>query len=268
MKQKKRAPLGCAQRGQALVEFVAVALALVPLFLLVPLIAKYQDVAHSTQMAARYVAFEAMSHNDAVSSWKLETQLSDEVRRRFFSNPDAYIKTNDTAGNFRAHQNPFWRGLSDEPLVKKFESDVKVVFGSDNKPKHGMGFRSASDGAIFAPAASQLRLQSPGIYTANVSVALANLPSGIKSVEPFDQINLVVSRNTSLITDPWAAKNPEHAESRFGGDVAIFPGRTVQGLADGLGVLTNLIDHKSSPKIGRLEFWRDLVPEDRLRGSP
>lgn len=49
------------QQGQALAEFPAISVAMVPLFLLIPVIAKYQDISNSTQMASRY-----------------------EVRRRFF----------------------------------------------------------------------------------------------------------------------------------------------------------------------------------------
>ncbi len=79
-------PLAHAQGGQALTEFLVVALVIVPLFLLIPLIAKYQDISNSTQLASRYVAFEATQFNDKVNAFKSETVLADEVRRRFYSN--------------------------------------------------------------------------------------------------------------------------------------------------------------------------------------
>lgn len=53
------------QAGQALVEFLAMAAPLLGLFLLMPMIGKYQDIAHATQMASRYAAFDATVHNDA-----------------------------------------------------------------------------------------------------------------------------------------------------------------------------------------------------------
>jgi hypothetical protein len=103
------------QHGQALTEFLVVALAVIPLFLLIPVIAKYQDINNATQMASRYVAFDAMTRNDTVSSgWKPVDQLAAEVRRRFFSNPDAPIKTDDVAGNFKANQN-----LLSEPVLAR-----------------------------------------------------------------------------------------------------------------------------------------------------
>ena len=56
------------QHGQALVEFLVASVAIVSLFLQVPVIAKYQDIGNSTQMASRYVAFDAMNRNDTISS--------------------------------------------------------------------------------------------------------------------------------------------------------------------------------------------------------
>lgn len=77
------------QAGQALVEFLAMAAPLLGLFLLMPMIGKYQDIAHATQMASRYAAFDATVHNDAAGSSKPPAQLAAEVRRRYFSRPDA-----------------------------------------------------------------------------------------------------------------------------------------------------------------------------------
>ena len=71
------------QRGQALLEFLVIAAALVPLFLMLPMIAKYQDIAHSTLIASRYAAFDDMVRNAAQNKQKPIEQLQDEVRRRF-----------------------------------------------------------------------------------------------------------------------------------------------------------------------------------------
>ncbi|MGV7207009.1 hypothetical protein ACLB1G_04040 [Oxalobacteraceae bacterium A2-2] len=81
---------GCpASSGQALAEFLVLAVALLPLFLLLPLIAKYQDIAYQTLVASRYVAFDAMTRNDGQSSWKPPEQLAAEVRRRLAGAADA-----------------------------------------------------------------------------------------------------------------------------------------------------------------------------------
>ncbi|MEN6587873.1 MAG: hypothetical protein ABFE02_17675 [Sulfuricella sp.] len=258
-----------SQRGQALTEFLVISVAMIPLFLLMPVIAKYQDVSHSTQMASRYVAFDAMARNDAMGTWKPEIQLADEVRRRFFSNSDAPIKTNDVAGNFAANRNLFWVDPKGDPLIGNFGNDVQISFGFGNSLSHGGAFSSTSDGTPFL-LHDQLGLQAHGIYTANVSVRLANLPGGLRFYEPFDQINLSIARSTSLVFDPWAAQSPQQVESRIGGDPGIFPVGRLQAVSSAVDAAVTLIDAPggiSGPKLGKLDFWRDVVPEDRLRAS-
>jgi hypothetical protein len=257
------------QRGQALTEFLVAAVAVIPLFLLIPVIAKYQGISSATQMASRYVAFDAMTRNDSVSTWKPEDQLASEVSRRFFSNPDAPIKTGDVAGNFKANQNLFWRGPRDEPLIKDLNSDVKVSFGPGNSATHDGGFTTASDGKPFV-LASQLDLRARGIYTANVSVRLANLPAGLKFYEPFDKIDMSIARGTSVAIDAWTAQGPAQIESRIAANPAIFPAGQLAAISPIVDAAVSLIDLPggiSGPKLGQLEFWRDVVPQDRLRSG-
>lgn len=256
-----------AQHGQALSEFLVIAFALIPLFLLIPVIAKYQDITHATQMASRYAGFDSTTRNDSQSTWKSESQLADEIRRRFFGNSAAPIKTNDVAGDFKAHRNPFLNDLQGNPLIRNF-SDVNVTFGGSNGSSHANALSEASDGEPFnkipVANANAMGLPSRGIYTANVSVTLARLPSDIKSIEPFNSIDLSIQRHTSLVIDPWNARSPAEAEDRFGKLVplnhALAP---IQVLVDIAVTLVDLAGVKP-PKFGRLQQWRDVVPEDRL----
>ena len=266
---------GRRQRGQALTEFLVAAVALVPLFLLIPLIAKYQDISHSTQMASRYVAFDAFTRNDSVSTWKSETQLAAEVRRRFFSNPDAPIKTDDVAGNFLANHNLFWRDPNGDVLIKDFGTDVRVSFGEKQAATHNEGFREGSDGSTFT-LREPLQLRARGVYTANVSVALANMPAGLKFYEPFDAINLSVSRGTSVVVDPWAARSPSDIEAKIAASPEVFPAGALQRVSPIVNAPVLTIDalrlprdpEFSAPKLGKLDFWRDVVPDDRLKAKP
>ena len=89
-------------RSQAPTEFIVIAPALVPLFLLIPLIGKYQSISHATAMASRYVAFDAMANNAGMGGYQPRAQLEQKVHCRFFSNSNAPIKTNDEAGDSKA----------------------------------------------------------------------------------------------------------------------------------------------------------------------
>ncbi len=255
-------------RGQALVEFLVLALALLPLFLLMPMIAKYQDLAHATQMASRYVAFEAMTRNGGASSWKPEAQLAQEARRRFFGNSEAAIKTNDSAGNFSSDQNPFWRSPGQQALIEDIGRDVTLHFGPGAGLAHADGIEAGADALPFnlALTAQLLGLQAPGIYTAQVDVALLNLPADLKNYAPFDHINLTIKRHTSVLVDPWAAQDAARIESRLSAP-ALFPGimlaPTARYVDPGIGAFE--LFKVRGPKLGALAFWRDTVPVDRLK---
>lgn len=262
-------------QGQALTEFLVLTVALVPLYLLIPVIAKYQDVAGEVEMASRYVTFEAMTRNDAQSSWKTPTELAGDVRRRFFSNTDAPIKTGDVAGNFHAHQNLFWRGPDDTPLITDFDRDVAVSFGPDHKPNQSDAFTPANDGAPFngiagtstgVNTADKLGLASKGIYTGNVTVRLANLPAGLKMYAPFDKIDLAISRHTSAVIDGWQAKGVTQVQSRIDSGI-LAPATNLRNVSAVVNGSVSLVEsgHVHGPKLGQLDFWSDVVPSDRLR---
>lgn len=267
-----RAPLRrCG--GQALTEFLVIALALLPLFLLMPMVGKYQDISHATAMASRYVAFEAMAGNDGMSSYKAPAQLAQEVRRRFFGNSDAPIKTHDEAGDFKANQNLYWVDAQGKALIRNF-SDVSVSFGAGHGPGHADGVSAGDDGKPFnlAPpqVGEQLGLKS-GLYTANVSVVVAS-PRDIglsyaSTYTEFKDLKLTVTRHTSVLPDTWTARDPAQIESRINTD-ELFPGNRFSTLRPLLKAAVVIIESPGSiktPELGALDFWRDEVPPDRLK---
>jgi hypothetical protein len=254
------------RRGQALTEFLVLAIVLIPLFLLVPIVAKYQDIAHATQMASRYVAFDAFTRNDSTGTWKPEAELAEEVRRRFFSNTDAPVKTHDAAGNFKAHQNLFWRNPDDTPMLADFNRDVSISFGPANGASHDDGFTAIENDEAFLPLASQFALRNRGIYNANVSVSVANIPASLSAYRPFDRLDLRMHRSTSVLFDSWSAKGPVQTEQRFGASPEIFPAGTLASVNSAVGAAVIAIDAGlvTPPRLGQLDFWRDIVPDDRL----
>ncbi|GGX86297.1 hypothetical protein GJV26_28515 [Massilia dura] len=257
--------------GQALTEFIVIALVLVPLFLLIPLIGKYQSISHATAMASRYVAFDAMANNAGMSAFKPRAQLEQEVRRRFYSNSDAPIKTNDEAGDFKANQNLMWVDPQGNALISKF-SDVSVSFGAANKTNHADGITGADDDKPFNmpvpfKTANQLDLKS-GIYRANVHVKLANLqdigPGFASTYEGFKNINLTVSRHSAVLPDSWTATGPVQVENRIDQPV-LFPGRILKDAKIATDAAVSIVELPGikKPHLGELEFWRDELPADR-----
>jgi hypothetical protein len=240
-------------RGQATVEFVVVALVLVPLFIAVPLLGKYQDMFQATEAASRYVAFEGVVHNDS-NSWKTDADLGLEVRRRFFSHSKAPVKTNDAAGDFTADRNPLWTDHAGNPLLAKFEDAVQVHTTVSDKT-----VIAAAQGALGY--ADSLNLSRANWYRADVSLNIANVPK----FKPFDNLNLKTTRRTVLLTNAWTAKDAAQIRRKVeDGGLKTYPLGPAKPLVDLIGSVPKLV-YDPGLKLG--EFDWDVVPCDRLVGG-
>ncbi|HLO95110.1 MAG TPA: hypothetical protein VK195_12410 [Burkholderiaceae bacterium] len=242
------------QRGQSTTEFVVIALfVLMPLFIIVPLLGKMQDMFQATELASRYVAFEGMARNSS-NSWKSDAELSLEVRRRFFSYSKAPVKTGDVAGDSWADRNPLWTDHAGNPLLAKFEDDVKVHTQVSDKnaiaAAHGLlGF------------ADELNLSKSNWYKAEVSIKIADTPR----IKPFDELKLTSTRRTVLLADAWTARSPGQIRSKIeDGGLKTFPLGKAKPLVDAIGLLPTLV-YDPALKLG--EFDWDIVPCDRLNGG-
>jgi hypothetical protein len=250
---------GSRTRGQALTEFLLVSLALIPLFLLLPMIGKYQDINHATQMASRYAAFDAILRNDSQNSWKPPAQLEAEVRQRFFGMAGAAIVSVDAATE--PAMKPYWNDPYGNALIRAPE-DIRLSFGASAGAEHADAYAGASDTQPF-PLAGLAGLGSGGIYRANVAVTLANLPAGLRNIEPFDTLNLTIRRHASVLPDPWTSSSPQQTETRLG---KLAPVNEVMPESL-IAAAVTIVDLNSvkPPNFGELAKWRDIVPQDRLR---
>ena len=256
---KRGAGIGVTMRGQALTEFLVISLVLIPLFLLLPVIGKYQDISHASQMASRYAAFDVVLRNDGNNSHKSPAQLQKELRQRYFGPAQAGIRTGPEQD---AALKDYWNDPFGKPLIRH-PADIALSFGASHGDKHADGYAKASDALLF-PLASLAGLSSKGIYRANVAVRLANLPKGIRSIEPFDELDLTIERHASVLPDAWTAASPVQAEQRFGRMApinAVMPEDLIS-----LAVKYVDLDKVQAPRFGNLPAWRDVVPQDRLQG--
>lgn len=256
--ESESASAAAAMRGQALTEFLVISLVLISLFLLLPVIGKYQDISHASQMASRYAAFDAVLRNDGNNSEKSPAQLQNEVRQRYFGPAEAGIKALEQGAALK----DYWNDPFGNPLIRN-PADIALSFGASHGENHADGYARASDTQLF-PLAGLAGLSRKGIYRANVAVKLANLPEGIRSIEPFDKLDLVIERHASVLPDAWTAASPMQAEQRFGRMAPInevMPESLIS-------LAINYVDlgRVEAPRFGNLPAWRDVVPQDRLQG--
>ncbi len=232
-----------AQQGQSTIEFVVAALVLVPLFIAVPLLGKYIDLHQTIEVASRYVAFEGMARNSS-SRWKGDAALNQEVRRRFFSNSGAPIKTGDTAGDFTSHRNPVWSDHTGKPLIARFDGDVSVSATASNK-------EPLANATTFG---RRLGLSHDNWHQGNVTVHIAatsTLPAW------------TATRRTALLVDAWTARNPAQIRERIqDGGASLYPVGAIKAFADLIGRIPTAVN---DPALKIADHDWDIVPCDRLR---
>jgi hypothetical protein len=239
------------------VEFVVLSAVLVPLLLIVPLVGKHMDLAQTTAMASRYVAFEGtVRHSSSTGGWKTDAELAQEVRRRFFSNSDAPVKTGDAAGDFNAHRNTLWFDHRSDPMLPEFASNVGVETRRESL--------SQPFGTVFA---GSLGLPTENLHTGTVTVQVAD----VADLPPFDSLGLSMARSTALLADPWAASGPGQVKDKVAGApnnlVGHFPYGGLELVALPLNPFISLLEFDSAPPdIGRVT--PDRVPADRLGSAP
>jgi hypothetical protein len=242
------------QQGQSTTEFIVVSLVLVPIMIIVPLLGKYMDIAQTATVAGRYVAFEGAVHNTS-NGWKTDATLADEVRRRFFSNTDAPIKTSDTAGNFTANRNMLWADSRGGYLLPNLNNNIGVITIKESLQR-----------PYLTPYAGSFNLSRDNLYTGTVNVSVANVASSGSpyGIAPFDHINLAISRHTVVLVDGWAAKSVGDVQSKvqdatlaFPYDVPLKPTASLLNLA-----LSVFEPSTKSPDIGRVD--PNVVPANRV----
>lgn len=280
-----------AQGGQSSAEFLVAAVALVPLLLLVPMIGKYQAIAYQTEAASRYAAFDAASHHGRATSWTPADELQTQIAWRFFTRKEEGIDSRATAAMPTADRlNSLWHAPNGEALFSDPRRSFVVRFGGAGGPTldPAAGRVDASDqGAMeWAPA---LGLGRTGIHVAQVTSSADNLPAR-RFLKPLDEINFSVTRKTALVVDGWQARDPDEVKSRLD-DIVIFPAVGARYLGEGLDAAVTSIDGTAGiplsavtslmgvkpgvslpdsgpmvrgPRLGNLEMWTDVVPNDRL----
>jgi len=172
----------CNACGQALLETLVAALALLPLLLALGLLAKHLDVRHAVVSASRYLAFECTAHPDGCAAGADASALADDVRRRFFDDPVHPIASADPPPDpdAAALGESFWFDRTRRPLLERF-GDVASELRQPSFDAAGAAVRSqgerAHPGAVSALAQagpSRFGLEiADGLIAADVVLRLA-----------------------------------------------------------------------------------------------
>ena len=265
------------QRGQALAEFViAAAAVLIPLFLLVPLLGKYQDMQATTIQAARYAAWERtvwIDNDDWSSSSKSDAAIQGEIKTRFFS---------DTVGNKlqsadsapAGSSKPLWRDHAGVPILASYAGSTghtQTPGTSDQILSMLVNIISPIDKVMGADG---FKLDMSSLYTINASMQPANTSGISKAFTGANGGGFVLPRLTEtnvVVSNGWSAKGPTAVKSQTESLAltSVFQRRPIISIMNvvqsGLGAFVEELQPDSLKLGGDIQV--DRVPSDRVSGG-
>ena len=245
-------------RGQALSEMLLVLMVLLPLWWIIPMLDKYQQMSHATLLASRYAAWDAAWFAQAdASRAKPPSQSENELEARLFSDPWQAIRSIGADSVTQAQPHPGWRNPDGHPLLHP----VGPVLQMSQK---ALPMPLLAQAGLASPHA--MGLASAQLTMAKVTVDVSNLPTGRPHFQPFDTLDLQLQSTTALMHDGWTARSSAQAEAQMARMTPI-DGVSSSAMAGVLNVTMPLVelDGVRPPKLMHLPLWRDLVPADRLQ---
>ncbi len=204
-----------AQRGQALVEALVAAIAIVPLALLAILLGKLQSMQQATIGASRTLAFECTVRPADCSDASARLALAEEARRRHFGRIDREILSGDVLNDAAPddERNALWTDRRGRALLERY-ADVSIAVAPsrfDAGVSTAAG-RAGGDAAILldrlaGPSRFGLSIDG-GLAASEVQVRVSPGSVGNEGFARLDSLPLLMRARTALVTDAWNASGP------------------------------------------------------------
>lgn len=253
--------------GQALTELAVMAALLVPLFLLIPVVAKYGHIQQMAQQAARNAAWEASVAKD----YALPTrdQAERKALDRNFAVADAKIRSN-VSGNGRGEFGDTMLGtFSGRKLLERDNLHVRSMTQVESPGR-------MDDALTLLPRVGAFPPNRRGYVTAEVRLNIRDLKlsdgSPARYLQPFDNLNLVLDRKQTLLVDAWNASGPRSGgRSVVSAIKPLTPTSNLGGLDKVLDMFKPLEFLPVIGAIGKIEVGTvepDIVPADKLAEYP
>lgn len=233
---------------------ITAAFILIPLFLIIPLLAKYIDIKHATINAARYQAWEYTAwHNKSDDHKILDNYTANSVpykspgvtatesRQRIFSKidegNDALVIDNSNRSGWRvADRNPLWTdhsgnnlyaGTTTTTLSTGNDTPGFKVFGFDtgkvlNVILKVFNFVFKAFGALLSiipgnSGAEFSAINTEGYTEASLSVPVQTFPGVINVAQGSNTVNF--QAQAAVLSETWNAGGTSHAYKQVGGAV-------------------------------------------------
>lgn len=275
------------QGGQALVEVIVVALFfLVPLFLAIVALGKFSDVQHTTNMAARYTAWERTvwyeagggQFNDVnAPNRKSAAQIRSEIAARLFNDrsttTSVIADTDRNASGFVNGTDPMWRDNDGVAFMGDFhQASAGVTQARPQTDVAGAAFGLVDALPLPSNVVGTLAPPLPSDTMASATVSLREMARASQAYQRLwpragvwgdAWAGLDFTATGGIVSNTWGANGSTGTR-----DMVALSVPTAQGLGKLVGSTVNAAILTWDPLMPKVDMGRidpDVVPGDRLR---
>ncbi|MGE0800202.1 MAG: hypothetical protein AB7G13_11980 [Lautropia sp.] len=254
------------QRGQALVETLVVLLALVPLLLAIPLLAKYQDIRHAAVAAARTAAYECSVRFEQCGDPAAQATIGDGLRRRHFARHSHDLLSRDAPSDDAAagERNRFWVDRRGAPLLARFSDVALQITAADSDALAGalVGSQAARAVSAFADAAGPgaFGLETAGgLITTRVAARVSTGRTLAGWLQRPEGLELTLAGRSALLVDAWNASSANGPEARSHRE-RVALGWRLPSLGDAAGMLGAALGAAPPGGLGPIDADGEVEP--------
>ena len=210
--------LRCRVRGQALIETLVIGIAMVPMFLAVPLLAKYSDIRQAAIEASRTAAFDCTVRFDDCTSPEGQAAALLSAERHHFADPRSVSTSAALAARSPARPNRFWVDRKQAPLLDVRDS-VQLVMTRETADSITGALGNGGNGIVAAASA----LSGPGAFGLDPDGGLikARVAARVSIGKTLAQwmrrpegLALRLNGTTAVLTDAWNATAADDGDRR------------------------------------------------------
>jgi len=244
------------QRGSAITETLIGMLVLLPAFWAVDYLGRLQDINRSTIMAARYAAWEELTH--LASDRALGSTIS---KRIYKGDLHRFEPPNETPAENKL-SNPLWRYRNGQLLIEKTPTDFTKYPATDDEdlPNTGLIIETVAHGDRLPRPIRILGLSEKMLDLSKAGLAISEVKISVKaSLEPSQATNnsIIFDTKATLSSGDWSAFSDQEYQQRIDAMVASEPVDTLSLPAQTLGRFFVFEE-------GRYARATDFIPPSRL----
>lgn len=241
-----------------MIEFIVVALFLVPLMISLPIIAKFYEVKNKTSQMARYLSWEntVYGHQNTNGLSKTNSQFGNELISRILTKSDMIISSN--TGTFELDDSSLpWDPMLIPSRGKKSGSIILEKQFSTAEVTLNNSLNASMSAALSGLSITGFAIESNGLMNFTASQS-SIIPDWFSHMFAISEDKISFQQSLAMYSDTWASASPSENTKMVQSlmPMNLLPTELIQNILSATGDVMPWSDKWTNLKMGHV----DVVP--------